>query len=123
MTDIKKERKRAPGAGRKKGEDTKLKRIPVSLELAIDGLITLYKYNEDKWPFLLSGQTDKALELSELTGIPACVILAYQVTNRDTDVNARKIRLSFSESNKQYELDAVFDSVKIKPVNNNKKGY
>ncbi len=71
-------RKRAPGGGIKKGEDTKLKRIPVALEMAIDGLIELYKYYKEKEGDIFETQIEVA-QRCESIGIPASVLLAYQL--------------------------------------------
>jgi hypothetical protein len=94
-------KKRAPGGGRKKGEPTKLKRVPVALESAIDGLIEVYKHYSDS-DFdngLYSAILDCSERISASTGVPPSVLTAFQLLHRESSAHGRKLRLAFESCN------------------------
>ena len=93
MTDSIK--KRAPGAGRKKGEETKLMRVPVGAEDAIKGIIELYKYyGSDDFSFAV----ERSVSLSEKLGCSSTVLSAFQLTHPESFGHGRHLKQDFRQA-------------------------
>ena len=84
------------GAGRKKSEDTKMKRIPVGAEDAVNALLKLYRsHNESSLRELNSFSNMAAMELCT----DSALVLAFALTNGRATINHKTLADCYKAAN------------------------
>ena len=98
------------GAGRKKSEDTKMKRIPIGAESAVNALLKLYRLHNDASLRELNSISNRAaMELCT----DSALVLAFALTNGRATINHKTLADCYKTANTHLLSNDIQDVARL----------